>query len=574
MKMTPKYKGILCSLAALGMFLTSIPVSAGELGVVTGNVVNLRTGPGTTNAVIAKVAKGESYPVLTQSDGWAKIRLNNGQEGWISRDYLNVQTIPDNKYVIITGKVVNLRSGPGTGYSIIAKTGLNEKYPLLAEQKGWYKILVGNKQGWISATLSKLVQEAPVTPPATTPTTPPAAPPSVPNPGTVPVPQPDPQSSLVVTGDIVNIRSSGNLEAQILDKVSRGTRLPVLNKAGDWYQVQLSNGKIGWIAGWLVEVSSSAAPSRGGGTEVLSAPLSEGKSFKILDVIGRPTLVLEGWQQDQYKVGVQKQDKTITLELDGATKINYTGNLTRLGIQNLKITPQGDKALINLTFAYTPAESITYDADKAISYLSIGADTSKGLEGKLIVVDPGHSGVQNGGILDPGAIGRYTNLQERTVTLDISQRLRTLLENAGARVIMTHNGITPLSLTERAGVANNNGAAIFVSIHCNSSTNKSLNGHTTYFYAPVGDELLGAQRYSRQKLAALVQREMVKAAGRKDQGIKEENFAVLRETRVPSILVETAFLSDRDEEILLGQPYFRQKLAEGIFNGIKAYFEE
>ena len=60
--------------------------------------------------------------------------------------------------------------------------------------------------------------------------------------------------------------------------------------------------------------------------------------------------------------------------------------------------------------------------------------------------------------------------------------------------------------------------------------------------------------------------------GRRDIGILEANFAVLRETRVPSILVETAFLSDREEEKLLGQDWYRQKLAEGIFNGIKAYF--
>ncbi|MDD2432654.1 MAG: N-acetylmuramoyl-L-alanine amidase, partial [Clostridia bacterium] len=77
----------------------------------------------------------------------------------------------------------------------------------------------------------------------------------------------------------------------------------------------------------------------------------------------------------------------------------------------------------------------------------------------------------------------------------------------------------------------------------------------------------------RQKLATLVQRELVKSGGRRDVGVREENYAVLRETRVPSILVETAFLSDREEEILLSQDWYRQKLAEGIANGLKAYFD-
>ena len=93
-----------------------------------------------------------------------------------------------------------------------------------------------------------------------------------------------------------------------------------------------------------------------------------------------------------------------------------------------------------------------------------------------------------------------------------------------------------------------------------------------HYYAPLWNSVLGAQRLERQKLATLVQRELVKSGGRRNIGILEENFAVLRETRVPSILVETAYLSDKEEEILLSQDWYRQKLAEGIANGIIAYF--
>ena len=638
MRIAPQYKWILCSLIIFCLLFASVPAWAEELGVVTGSTANIRTGPGTSNAILTKVSKGESFMVLAQNDSWVKIRLHNGQEGWISNSLLNVQTISGKKVVVkdnginlrkgpstsyavvtkvqsgavltvletksgwhkvlttngvqawiagwlvteqtnsvppssggsttanqvvqITGKIVNVRSGPGTGYGIVTKIGLNEKHQFLAEQKGWYKIQVGNKQGWVISSLAKLTQTVPATPTVPDPVLP-TTPPEI-------VPQ---SSLLVVTGDIVNIRSAGNLEAEVLDKVSRGTRLSALAKAGDWYQVQLNSGAKGWIAAWLTEPVNGSTPSRGGGTEVLSAPLAEGKNFRVLDVAGRPTLVLEGLQQDQYTVTVSKDTKTIKLELDSATQINYDGNLTRLGVQNLKITPQGDKTLITLIFTYIPAESISFDSDKSTSYISIGAETSQGLAGKLIVVDPGHSSTQTGGWLDPGAIGPITKLQERDITLSISLKLKALLESAGARVIMTHTNSTALSLAERAAIANNNGAAIFVSIHANSSVNKSLSGHSTYFYAPAGDELLGSQRYNRQKLASLVQREMLKAAGRKDIGILESNFAVLRETRVPSILVETAFLSDREEEVLLGKDSFRQQLAEGVFRGIEAYFK-
>ena len=85
---------------------------------------------------------------------------------------------------------------------------------------------------------------------------------------------------------------------------------------------------------------------------------------------------------------------------------------------------------------------------------------------------------------------------------------------------------------------------------------------------------MASQRYNRQKLAIMIQRELVRVVGRQDRGVIERNYAVLRETRVPSVLVETAFLSNPTEEILLGQEPFRQKLAEGIFQGIRAYFEQ
>ena len=136
---------------------------------------------------------------------------------------------------------------------------------------------------------------------------------------------------------------------------------------------------------------------------------------------------------------------------------------------------------------------------------------------------------------------------------------------------MTHTGSTNLTLAQRAGVANSLQADVFVSIHADSGK-PGVSGHTTYFYAPSSHNVLGAQRAQRLRLATLVQQELVKSGGRRDIGVREENFAVLRETRVPSILVETAFLTDRIEEVLLSQDWFQEKLAEGIANGLRAYF--
>jgi N-acetylmuramoyl-L-alanine amidase len=152
-------------------------------------------------------------------------------------------------------------------------------------------------------------------------------------------------------------------------------------------------------------------------------------------------------------------------------------------------------------------------------------------------------------------------------------QLKAILESAGHNVIMTHTGSTTLSLTGRADVANNAGADIFVSIHANASVRHDYGGHSTYFYAPAGNPELYAQRRLRNMLAADIQGEMVKAGGRLDLGVLESNFAVLRDTRVPSVLVETAFLSHPEEEQLLGSADYRRKLAEGIAKGIYAYFQ-
>jgi N-acetylmuramoyl-L-alanine amidase len=138
---------------------------------------------------------------------------------------------------------------------------------------------------------------------------------------------------------------------------------------------------------------------------------------------------------------------------------------------------------------------------------------------------------------------------------------------------MTHTGSTPLDLTGRANVANNAQADIFVSIHANASTRHDYGGHSTYFYAPASSPELYAQRRLRNMLAADIQGEMVKAGGRPDLGVLESNFAVLRDTRVPSVLVETAFLSHPEEERLLGSADYRRKLADGISKGIELYFQ-
>ncbi len=562
MIITPQKRWFLYSLILI-FLLIGVPVWAGEEGVVKGSVVNIRQGPGTTYKVVTQTKAGQVFSILEKSGSWLKIRLHNGQDGWINKDYLEVNTVQ--KQVTVNGTNINVRKGPGTGYAAIGKVQSGLLLSVYEEKNDWYRVNVpGLGQAWIANWLTTQTTQNNTPTNNTTP-----AGNTIPASDTTPM-----QGTITITGSTVNIRQKNTLDAPVVTKVNAGDRLSVLSKQGDWYQVRLADGSTGWIADWLAIPDNGTTPSRSDQeSEVLIAPIAEGKTFKIIDTGARPILVLEGWNSTEYKISTRQETNSIVLELQGPSERNYEGKLTRLGINNIKIYPQADKAIIEMAFAYPITQSVNYIGNLKVTRILVGTAENKQLSGKVIVLDPGHASVQSGGWLDPGALGKTTGLKEKDVNLSIVFKLKTLLEADGARVVLTHAGQTYLSLAERAQVANNISANIFVSIHSNFSDGNNISGHSTYYYAPSSDPVLGSQRTSRQKLATLVQREMVKTGGRNDIGVLQANFAVLRETTVPSILVETAFLSDKTEESLLGSDAYRQKLAEGIYNGIKAYFQ-
>lgn len=110
MRMALKYKWCFCALITACLLLTGLPLRAEELGVVTGSIVNIRKEPGTSNPILAKVKKGESFLVLAKSGDWVKIRLNNGQEGWISGSYLSIKYQAVGNHFLRTSPKSNCRN--------------------------------------------------------------------------------------------------------------------------------------------------------------------------------------------------------------------------------------------------------------------------------------------------------------------------------------------------------------------------------------------------------------------------------------------------------------------------------
>ena len=190
------------------------------------------------------------------------------------------------------------------------------------------------------------------------------------------------------------------------------------------------------------------------------------------------------------------------------------------------------------------------------------------LEGKKIVIDPGHGGN------DAGAIGP-SGVMEKTVTLKVSLELEKLLENEGAEVIMTRDTDTEVAprgknatdieeLKSRCDIANEAKADIFISIHADSFTNPASRGTTCYYFAEGSPE---SKKLAEKVHAALI--EQIKTPSR---GIKGCNFYVVRNTDMPAILVELAFISNPQEEKLLNSKEGVEQAAQGIFDGIEDYF--
>lgn len=172
-----------------------------------------------------------------------------------------------------------------------------------------------------------------------------------------------------------------------------------------------------------------------------------------------------------------------------------------------------------------------------------------------IFIDPGHGGN------NPGAKGP-NGIYEANVNLDISLKLGRILSSWGYDIEYSRTTDKTVSLSERARMANEWGANYFVSIHCNSNENPAISGTSTYFYR-AGT--------IAESFALTVNNSLVRQIERKNLGIIQANFAVLRLTRMPAILVETAFISNPEEARLLATNTFRQNCAIGIANGIAEF---
>ncbi len=223
------------------------------------------------------------------------------------------------------------------------------------------------------------------------------------------------------------------------------------------------------------------------------------------------------------------------------------------------------------------------------------------LNGLKIVVDAGHGG------RDPGAIGR-SGLREKDVNLDLAKRLGALLKKAGAQIVYTRSSDRYIPLGSRVDIANSSEADFFVSVHANANRVRSMNGFEVYYVSPsvsdskraafaaknarlklsssffgsnspqlkaiIWDMLYTNSRAESIELSRSICTSVNEGMGLKILGIKGAKFEVLRGVRMPGVLVEVGFVSNREEEAKLKNGFYRQKIAEAISCGIINYHRD
>jgi N-acetylmuramoyl-L-alanine amidase len=236
-----------------------------------------------------------------------------------------------------------------------------------------------------------------------------------------------------------------------------------------------------------------------------------------------------------------------------------------------------------------------------------GNEPQKNKEEKIIVIDAGHGGQ------DTGALGEKS--KEKDIVLSIALKVGNYIEKniPNVKVIYTRKTDVFIPLNERATIANNNKADLFISIHANSNPNKKPYGTETFAmglhktqgnlevakkensvitlekdygvkyegFDPNSAESyiifsLMQHTYLQQSLeiAALVQEQFKTKAKRNDRGVKQAGFLVLWHTSMPSILIETGFVSNKKEEEYLMSKTGQDYLASAIYRAVKIYFKK
>lgn len=272
------------------------------------------------------------------------------------------------------------------------------------------------------------------------------------------------------------------------------------------------------------------------------------------------------WDPEIWRIKVQSENRKLTMYI-----ANFNcANGTKIEKMPAKPTLHNDTVMIPIRYvAEALGATIAWNGKTDSVFISTTGDIPKDfydteqedvksevLRNKVIVLDPGHGGS------DPGAVA--WNVKEKDLNLQVAKILREMLKKAGTTVYMTRTEDKYVGLYTRAAIANNLNADLFVSIHHNASSNSGAKGVMTLYY-PSSKK----QKMNGQKFAQIVQKNLVSDLNAKDWGIiPRPNLVVTRETRMPAVLAELGFMTNKSELDRLVTYEFQKQAAESLFKSI------
>ncbi|WP_034550202.1 N-acetylmuramoyl-L-alanine amidase [Carnobacterium funditum] len=217
---------------------------------VDASVVNIRTGPGLSYDIMTQVVGGEKINILTEENEWYKIRLSNDQIGWVASWLIgNTEfSAASNKLGKISVETANIRSEGNLEATILGKATKGTELTVLFQQNNWTQIQYNGQVAWVSSDLIEITAEKKSI---------------IPTSITAKKNEDASIETVTVRSEGTNIRNGPSINDTILYKASKGDNFTYLSTKGEWYKVKNSDGKTGYVANWVVDLSGNktAAPS-------------------------------------------------------------------------------------------------------------------------------------------------------------------------------------------------------------------------------------------------------------------------------------------------------------------------
>ncbi|PLT34587.1 N-acetylmuramoyl-L-alanine amidase [Bacillus sp. V5-8f] len=415
---------------------------------------------------------------------------------------------------------INVREGPDISYAVIDTLPLEMEFIIVDQKKEWVKIrTAAGNEGWVAKWLTT--------------------------------------AEAIVTATI-NVRTHASLQGNVLGKITKGSKVKIVASEGNWAKI-IYHTAYGWIHKDYITLSGSPIKSKNGNEEVSEPPQRKSSNKKPI-AAGKENSIDED-------LSPRSAVNQLPVKGEAVIKQNGTNIRTRPDVRALIVT----RTFIGDRFQIIGSENNWYKIrleSGATGYVASWVVSVSGnvprvkregakqyLSDKMIVIDPGHGGK------DQGTKG-VQGTQEKNLTLKTALLLKDKLEAAGAAVVLTRSSDYYVSLPARVKVSHFHNADAFISLHYDHAKNHMVSGVTTYYYHDY-----------QKSLAASISRSLGSSLQVINRGYRYGDYHVVRENEKAAVLLELGYLSNEAEESKLKSRQYLINVSTTIYEGLLDYFK-